>query len=136
MSRSSKSAVATKAAPKNNRSRKAAPALEPIATHGEAISVGMKELADVRTKMRAKRDGTPAKQLIFSDFYKQILSGKKFDAETTARKYPEVKESSIRSWVSHWTRHAGSGDNGFPANARSKDIQSKLKAAIKKALVA
>lgn len=128
MSRS-KSAVATKAAPKKSRK----PAPEPVVDRGAAISEAMKELADVRTKARAKRNGTPAKPLIFSEWLKALLTGKSFDAEAMARKYPEIKESSIRSWSSYWLRNDGTGP-GYPSNAKGKEKE--IKAAIKKAAVA
>jgi hypothetical protein len=127
----SRKATATKAAPKN--SRKAKPAPEPVADRGAAISEGMKELTDVRTKARAKRNGTPAKPLVFSEWLKALLAGKPFDPEALAKKFPEVKESSIRSWASYWLRNGGTGP-GYPSNARGKEKE--IKAAIKKAAVA
>jgi hypothetical protein len=127
-----KQATASAKAPK--RSRKAPePQPEPEVDRGAAISEGMKELADVRTKARAKRNGTPAKPLIFSEWLKALLAGKPFDVEAMARKYPEIKESSIRSWSSYWLRNGGTGP-GYPSNARGKEKE--IKAAIKKHAVA
>src|SRR5688572_9366345 len=87
-------AAATKPAGKPSRSRKPEPQPEPVVDRAAAISAGMAELKDVREKARAKRNGTPAKPLIFSEWLKALLSGKPFDAEAMARKYPEIKESS------------------------------------------
>lgn len=122
--------MSRKAAPKSRK-----PAPEPVITHGQAISLGMKTLADIRSATRQKR-GTPAKPLVFAEFLKALQSNKPFDAEAINRKVPDVKLSSIKSWVSHWTNHAGAGGAGFPSNARIKEIQVKLKAALKKAAIA
>lgn len=73
-----KAARQQQSAPK--RSRKPAPQPEAvIADRGVAISEGMKELADARTKARAKRNGTPAKPLIFSEWLKALLGGSAAD---------------------------------------------------------
>lgn len=126
--------AAAKPEPKATRSRKAQVIVEPEpADRGAAIAAGMMELQAVREKARAKRDGMPAKPLIFSEWLKTLLAGKPFDAEAMARKYPEIKESSIRSWSSYWLRNNGEGP-GYPSNAKNKVKEIKL--AIKKAAFA
>jgi hypothetical protein len=79
------------------------------ANRGEAISAGMKELADVRTAARAKRNGTPAKQLVFTEWFKALLAGKALELEAIAKKFPEVKPTTIRAWIAYWRSNNGVG---------------------------
>jgi hypothetical protein len=121
--------TATKA-PKAAKQKQAEPEATPEEKRREAISAAMKELADVRTAARAKRNGTPAKHLIFDEWFKALLAGKAFDLDAIAKKFPEVKPTTIRAWVSKWRHNQGVG-RGYPSNARGKEKE--IKAALKKA---
>lgn len=94
----------------------------------EAISSAMLELAEVRTEARAKRGGTPAKWLIFDEWFKALLAMKPFDLDAAAKRFPEVKASTIKAWRNRWRNLK------LPSNGRGKEKQ--IVAAIKKGAVA
>ena len=91
---------------------------EPVVSdRSAAISAAMLELAEVRVAARAKRGGTPAKHLIFNEWFKALLAGKPFDLDAAAKRYPEVKFTTIKAWRNKWR-------NGrLPSNGRGKEAQ-------------
>jgi hypothetical protein len=94
----------------------------------EAISSAMLELADVRKAARAKRNGTPAKWLIFGEWLKALTANKPFDLAECAKRYPEIKPTTIKAWRGSWRR------GGIPSNGKGKE--KIIQAAIKKGATA
>jgi hypothetical protein len=113
--RTTKAAKAPAKAP-----RAKAPKHEP--TRSEIISAAMRELAAERTEARAARDGRPCKHVVYELFYKATNAGKQFDVDATAKRFPEVKESTVRAWVSAWHRLSN-----LPSNANEKLLVAALK---------
>jgi hypothetical protein len=105
--------------------RKPAPVVDPAAERSAAISAAMLELADVRTAAREKRNGVPAKHVVFDAWFKSLSSGKAFDVDAMAAKMPEVKDTTIKSWCNSWRLL-----NNLPSNGRGKE--KLITAALKK----
>ena len=126
-------AAATPVATKPAKRKPAKPVVveEPVIVMSDrsaAISAAMLELAEVRTAARAKRGGTPAKHLIFNEWFKALLAGKAFDLTKAAKQFPEVKATTIKAWRNKWR-------NGrLPSNGRGKEQQ--IAKAIKQGAVA
>jgi hypothetical protein len=86
-------------------------------TRSELISAAMLELAEVRKVAREKRGGTPCKWLLFDEWFKALLAMKPYDLDAAAKKFPEVKATTVKAWRNKWR-------NGrLPSNGRGKEAQ-------------
>src|SRR5262245_42180051 len=79
--------------------RKAKPAPVEL-TRSEIVSAAMLENSEARTAARSKRDGVPAKHLVYTEFYKALVAKKELNVEALQRKYAgEIKPTTITSWL-------------------------------------